>query len=324
MGELYDKYNRKIDYLRISVTDRCNLRCLYCMPQEGVKPKPHEEILSYEEIKSFAAASVKAGISKVRLTGGEPLVRKDAVKLVEMIANIPGLKDISLTTNGTLLPEFGEELKRAGLRRVNISIDSLDPQAYEKITRIGKLEHALAGLEKSFDIGFEPVKVNTVLVKGINDDPEDFVKLIYNYPVHVRFIELMPMKAKQDSGLFLSIDELKANLARYGSFEPVEGPKGAGPARYVTFKGALGTIGFISPISHHFCSTCNRLRLTPDGKLRACLFSDKEFDIRPVLRDNLSEEEIIAFVRNVLTRKPEEHNIAGLDKMDRLMCQIGG
>ncbi len=323
MSELYDRYNRKIDYLRVSVTDRCNLRCLYCMPQEGVKPKSHDEILSYEEIKLLAAAAVKAGISKVRLTGGEPLVRKDAVKLVEMLANIPGLKDISLTTNGTLLPEFGEELKRAGLRRVNISIDSLDPQTYKKITRIGKLEHALAGLNKSSELGFEPVKVNTVLVKGINDDPRDFVKLIYDYPVHVRFIELMPI-SKRDPGLFLPIDELKANLAHYGSPEEAEGPQGAGPARYVTFKGALGTIGFISPISHHFCSTCNRLRLTPDGKLRACLFSDEEFDIRPVLRDNLSEEEIIAFIRNVLVSKPEEHNIAVLDKMDRLMCQIGG
>ncbi len=323
MSGLYDKYNRKIDYLRISITDRCNLRCFYCMPLGGVKPKPHDEILSYEEIKSFAKAAVNAGVSKIKLTGGEPLVRKGAVKLVSMLAGIPGLKDISLTTNGTLLPEFGERLKAAGLKRVNISIDSLDPQIYQIITRMGKLERVLSGLEKSLELGFEPVKINTVLIRSINDDPKDFIKLIYDYPVHVRFIELMPV-SRQDPSLFLSIDELKQSLIRYGNLKEIEGPEGAGPAQYVTFKGALGSVGFISPISHHFCSTCNRLRLTSDGKLRTCLFSDKEFDIRPIFRDKLSEEEISAFIQNVLNRKPEGYNILSLNKTDRLMCQIGG
>jgi len=323
MYGLYDKYSRKIDYLRISVTDKCNLRCSYCMPEEGVKPKSHDEILRYEEIERFARAAVEAGISKIRLTGGEPLVRRDIVRLVEMLSGIPVLGDLSLTTNGLLLPDYGEALKAAGLRRVNISIDSLDPETYKTLTRVGDLGRALSGMKKALEIGFDPVKVNTVLVKGVNDDPRDFVRLIYDYPVHVRFIEFMPI-SKRDPSLYLSINEVKERLVSYGDAEQVAGPVGAGPASYVTFKGALGTIGFISPISNHFCSSCNRLRLTPDGKLRACLFSDLEFDVRPVLRDSASEEEIISFIRNVLDNKPERHAAGKKEKIERLMSQIGG
>ncbi|MCL6472299.1 MAG: GTP 3',8-cyclase MoaA [Firmicutes bacterium] len=323
MDELIDKHNRRTDYLRISVTDRCNLRCYYCMPKEGIHQRPHCDILSYEEIKRFAVAAVSAGMSKIRLTGGEPLVRKDVVKLVEMLAAIPNLKDISLTTNGVLLPRFGADLKRAGLQRVNISLDSLDPKVYRKVTRVGNIEDALAGLNSALELGFDPVKINVVLMRGINDEPKDFVRLIYDYPVHVRFIELMPV-SMQDPGLYVSIDELKVRLARYGLFETIGGPIGSGPANYVTFQGALGTIGFISPISNHFCASCNRLRLTPDGKLRTCLFSDEEFDIKPVLRDNFSKEEIASFIRGVLESKPEKHDIAERIKTNRLMYQIGG
>lgn len=320
---LYDRFNRRIDYLRVSITDRCNLRCFYCMPENGIKSKPHGDLLSYEEIKRFAEAAVEAGISKIRLTGGEPLVRRDAVSLVEMLAVIPGLSDVSLTTNGLLLPEYGDGLKQAGLRRINISIDSLDPHVYRHVTRIGSVYQALAGLKKALELGFAPVKVNTVLMRGINDDPEDFIKLIYDYPVHVRFIEFMPIGG-WDPTLYISIDELKVRLEGYGLTGPVEGPAGAGPANYFGFKGALGTIGFISPISNHFCGSCNRLRLTPDGKLRACLFSDAEFDIKPKLRDNLSKEEIMLLIQDVINNKPEKHEIGKVEKIKRLMYQIGG
>lgn len=323
MAELYDKYNRKIDYMRISVTDRCNLRCFYCMPEEGITPKPHAEILSYEEIKRFAKAAIAAGITKIRVTGGEPLVRRNIVKLVQMLANIPGLKDLSLTTNGILLPHYGESLKSAGLKRINISIDSLDPEVYGKLTRLGSVDKALAGIEKALELGFDPVKINTVLIKGVNDDPKDFIKLIYDYPVHVRFIEFMPV-GDWNPDLYLSIDELKEKIGCYGELKPVQGPEGAGPARYATFKGALGTLGFISPISNHFCPSCNRLRLTPDGKLRTCLFSDAEFDVRPILRGSNNEQEITSFVRTVTESKPERHSAGTQEKLARLMCQIGG
>ncbi|MDP2211732.1 MAG: GTP 3',8-cyclase MoaA [Candidatus Aquicultor sp.] len=321
--ELYDRFNRRIDYLRISVTDRCNLRCSYCMPEAGVEAKAHRDILSYEEIERFALAAVAAGISKIRLTGGEPLVRKDAVALVKMLAAIPGLRDMSLTTNGLLLPEFGDDLKAAGLKRVNISIDSLDSDVYRRLTRGGDLNKALAGLKKALELGFEPVKVNAVLMRGVNDDPKEFVELIHEYPVHVRFIEYMPVGA-WDPKLYVSIDEFKANLARYGAGDPVEGPPGAGPATYFAFAGALGTIGFISPISNHFCGSCNRLRLTPDGKVRPCLFSDDEFDIRPKVRDNVSKDETIEFIREILAAKPERHAAHEKEHLKRLMYQIGG
>ncbi|MDI6717389.1 MAG: GTP 3',8-cyclase MoaA [Actinomycetota bacterium] len=323
MNGLYDGFNRKVDYLRISITDRCNLRCFYCMPESGVVPKPHKEILSYEEIELFVRAAAEAGISKVRITGGEPLVRRDAAKLIEMISKVPGLTDISLTTNGILLPEYGDDLKKAGLRRVNISIDSLDPEVYRRITRHGDVKRALSGLRKAIELGFEPVKINTVLMRGVNDDPRAFIRLIYDYPIHIRFIELMPI-SRWDPNLFISVDEFKTKLATFGPLELVAGPQGAGPASYVIFKGALGTIGFISPMSNHFCSSCNRLRLTPDGKLRACLFSDVEFDIKPKLRDNIHGEEIITLVRNVLKNKPEKHDARKGETLERLMCQIGG
>ncbi|HEY3374956.1 MAG TPA: GTP 3',8-cyclase MoaA [Candidatus Aquicultor sp.] len=322
MSELRDSYNRKIDYLRIAVTDRCNLRCSYCMPEEGVEPKPHEDILTYEEIERFAKAAVKAGISKIRLTGGEPLVRKDIIKLVDMLTHIPGLNDVSLTTNGILLPKYGKALQEAGLKRINISIDSLNPEVYRTLTRCGSVERALEGMKTALEFGLTPVKVNAVLIRGINDDPKDFIKLIYDYPVHVRFIEFMPV-GDWDSDRYISIDELKAKIAKYGPVAPVSGPKGAGPATYVTFEGALGTLGFISAMSNHFCSSCNRLRITPDGKLRVCLFSDTEFDIRAKMCEVESGDELVAFIQEVTRNKPERHN-AGTDKLARLMSQIGG
>lgn len=323
MGVLHDRHNRRIDYLRISVTDRCNLRCLYCTPSGKTKPWGRGEVLSYEEIKRFVEAAVGAGISKVRLTGGEPLIRKDLAKLVGMFSALPGLRDISITTNGLLLPECGSALKAAGLKRVNISIDSLDPKVYQSLTCFGSLGRALAGMKKAFDLGFDPIKINAVLIRGINDDPKDFVKLLFTYPVHVRFIELMPV-GHWNPNLYISIDEFKAKLTHYGSLTPVEGPQGAGPASYVSLKGALGTIGFINPISNHFCRNCNRLRLTSDGKLRACLFSDNELNIRQKLTENAGDKEIVASIQAVLNTKLAKHNINKEAKTEKLMSQIGG
>lgn len=360
---LYDSHKRKIDYLRLSVTDRCNLRCRYCMPETGVKPKPHSEILTYEEIERFAVASVKAGISRIRLTGGEPLIRRDILNLVKMLAGIPGLEDISLTTNGLLLPEYGGALREAGLNRINISLDSLDPTIYHKLTRLGDLNQALRGVRTAIDFGFMPVKINVVLIRGVNDDPHDFLKLVYDYPVHVRFIEFMPV-GFADVASYVSIGEFENKLADcagkdfsgLGSDEQENGreydrlgnkksvfeddfigkePKGAGPARYVSLRGALGTIGFIDAVSNHFCDRCNRIRLTPDGKLRLCLFSDAEFDIRKLLRANVSEKGLISLIREAILEKPQKHNIdkiyneemetiSGSDGADKLVESNGG
>jgi cyclic pyranopterin phosphate synthase len=327
----FDSFNRKIDYMRLSVTDRCNLRCSYCMPEEGVKIKPHKEILLYEEIKRFATAAARTGISKIRVTGGEPLVRKDIVDLIKMLAAIDGIEDLSLTTNGLLLAEYGQSLKDAGLNRVNISLDSLDPAVYKRLTRRGELSKAISGLQAAIELGLEPVKVNAVLIKGVNDNPKDFIKLIYDYPVHVRFIELMPV-SMTDKDSYLSVAEFEKNISSYVDVENIENlegkaPKGAGPARYITFKGALGTIGFISAVSNHFCSRCNRIRLTADGKLRPCLFSNTEFDIREQLRSNKSEDELAAFIEEVIRKKPERHNIDekyGNRRSSEDECQANG
>lgn len=322
MAELVDGFKRRIDYLRLSITDRCNLRCKYCMPEEGVEMRPHGEILSYEELEIFTKAAVGAGISKVRVTGGEPLVRKDIVDLITMLASLSDLDDVSLTTNGVLLEEHADELKKAGLSRVNISIDSLDPEVYRSLTRRGSLERALSGMRAALEAGLEPVKVNAVLMSGVNDDPGEFVRLTYDYPVHVRFIERMPIgEASAETKGFISVEELKGKLAAYGSFEEASGPFGAGPATYVKFNGALGTVGFISPISRHFCGQCNRLRLTPDGKLRVCLFSNEEIDVRPAIWDG--PEAVKAVIKEALRRKPREHG-EELVAVKRLMHQIGG
>ncbi|MHB0976629.1 MAG: GTP 3',8-cyclase MoaA [Candidatus Aquicultorales bacterium] len=321
MAELIDGHNRRIDYLRLSITDRCNLRCVYCMPEEGITERPHGDILSYEEFEVFGRAAVEAGISKIRVTGGEPLVRKDAVQLIEMLASLPELSDVSITTNGILLAEHAERLKAAGLSRVNVSIDSLDPKTYKALTRWGSLDKALAGVEKALETGLTPVKINVVLLKGVNDDPEPFVRLTREYPVHVRFIEHMPIGKPVNADNFLSVGDLRERMAAFGRFEDAEGPWGAGPATYVKFKDALGTIGFISPISRHFCGECNRLRLTPEGKLRVCLFSDEEIDVRPAIREG--DEAVKKLIEVALTKKPREHEMK-LRNVKKLMSQIGG
>lgn len=338
-----DSHGRRIDYLRISVTDRCNLRCVYCMPAEGVPWKKHDEILSWEEIERFAAAAAREGISKIRLTGGEPLVRAGIVDHVRRLRAVTGIESIAVTTNGTLLPGLAQDLVDAGLTRVNISLDTLDPETYSSITRGGKLEDVLAGIEAAFAAGMAPVKINVVVVRSLEQDLLGFSRMTLERPVHVRFIEYMPVGGAEDGVSCASnegegwtvadhvpSDETLAMLtaagaaAGFGQLTPVardDAPGGWGPAHYYRFPGAPGTLGFISPLSHHFCAECNRLRLTADGGLRTCLFSDDEFDARTVLRTG-TDADVHALIQRALAAKPESHNMR--IGTVRRMSQIGG
>ncbi len=332
-----DSHGRVIDYLRISLTDRCNFRCIYCMPEEGVCAMSHDEILRIEEIETIARVATRIGIKSVRLTGGEPLVRKGVVELVQALHDMPEIENISMTTNGVLLPQMADDLKKAGLSRVNISLDTLDPKQFEFITRVGKIESTLKGIDAALEAGFNPVKINAVTVRSLNQDYLAFAKLSIDRPLHVRFIEYMPVGestgsdgtgwGKQDvvpSEELLGIINERARaegLPELVSAGNDDKPIGWGPARYFEFPGALGTVGFISPLSRHFCSECNRLRLTADGKLRPCLFSDREIDVRAALREG-GEDAVYACFLEALNLKPDEHH----DKVgtERNMSQIGG
>jgi len=309
---LIDQHGRTHDYLRISVTDRCNLRCIYCMGEDGVEQLRHQDILSYEEIINVVKAGAELGISKIRLTGGEPLVRKNLVQLVALIREVPGIKDLALTTNGILLPDQAADLKKAGLDRVNISLDSLDARVYQEITRCGTLEQVLAGIETALKLNLDPVKINTVLMKGINDSEVlDFIKLTLEKPLHVRFIEYMPIgdhdNRYRDHYLPLAFVEETAASAGL-PLNPAPLPGGAGPAEAYTIKGARGTVGLIHPISRHFCDQCNRLRLTAEGNLKACLYWQDEYSVRPVIKDH---EALKSLIQKVLNEKPVEHQMAG-------------
>jgi len=298
-----------IDYLRISITDRCNLRCVYCMPSEGVTSIPHQEILSYEELELIARAACDVGIKRVRLTGGEPLVRKGAVDFVRMLGAIDPDLRISLTTNGVLLARYAGALKEAGLSRVNVSMDTLDPDAYKRITRVGRVEDALAGLHAAIDAGLDPVKVNVVVLKGLNDDPIPFAELSRELPVHVRFIEYMPYFGESGKW-FVPSELIKSRLVSMGGLQEVESPEGWGPASYFKLPGAVGKLGFISPVTCHFCSSCNRLRVTADGKLRTCLFDLNGFNVKHEIRAGAGVERLREIIEGEFARKRSEggHN----------------
>jgi cyclic pyranopterin phosphate synthase len=311
----------RVDYLRLSITDRCNLRCTYCMPPEGVPPRSHDDILSYEELVAFARVAAECGISKVRITGGEPLVRHGCADFIGMLARTGGIADIALTTNGLLLPRYADDLRRNGLRRVNVSIDSLDPERYAALTRGGRLDDALAGLDAAFDAGFEPVKLNVLLLEGIEDELDAFVRLTLDRAVHVRFIEFMPLDRRLvvDGHMVPAPHVLELLRARH-VLEPVDGPYGHGPARYWAAPGAPGTIGFIAGVSEHFCESCNRLRLTADGRLRTCLFSGEETAVRQLIAhpDKLRAALEKAVSDKTYDRCREAH------ANHRAMSQIGG
>lgn len=323
----HDSYNRPINYLRVSVTDRCNLNCVYCSPPGGTALFARSEILSYEEIARVGVAAAALGISKIRLTGGEPLVRPQLARLVAMLAVIPGIDDVALTTNGLLLDRHAAELRAAGLRRVNVSLDSLDAEKFRRITRGGDLAATLRGIEAARRVGLSPVKVNVVVMGGVNDDEiEAFVKLTRDDAWHVRFIELMPFVADcRVTGWFVPVSEVMGAIARLGVLEPSEAVAGNGPAKYYRLRGAAGTIGFISPVSDHFCFSCNRLRLTADGKLRVCLLSDREVDLRPALRADGSAESLKEALREAIRLKPKQHELGQQQAaLQRPMTKIGG
>jgi cyclic pyranopterin phosphate synthase len=326
---LPQKGNRIINYLRLSVTDRCNLRCMYCMPEEGVDFVAHSQILSYEEMLRLVAISVKAGIRKVRLTGGEPLVRKGFISFLDKLSAIEDLEEISLTTNGVLLKEFALDIKRCGICRINVSLDSLNPQKFMRITGRDYFHRVRQGIEEAQLLGFHPIKINVVAMRGINDDEIlDFAHLTFSKPYHVRFIEFMPIGKNNGwtSERFISADEIMNTIRRLGELKALEHHTLDGPAQRYKLEGAEGEIGLIGAISNHFCDRCNRLRLTAEGYLRGCLFSDKEIDIKTPLRQGRGEEELLALIKMAIDKKPKGHGLVHLDpkKCVRHMSSIGG
>lgn len=327
MTGLSDSFQRPINYLRISVTDRCNLRCVYCMPAKGVSLMSHNDILSYEEIYTVVKAAAELGINKVRLTGGEPLVRAGLPELVRMLASIDSIDDISLTTNGTLLSHHAADLKEAGLHRVNISLDTLKSDRFEQITRCGNLADTLEGIEVARAVGLNPVKINVVVMAGINDDElTDFATKTISEGWHVRFIELMPLNGDEPvTSKLVSVSEMRRRIESLGKLEPYLVNFGNGPAKYFCLPGATGTIGFITPVTEHFCYHCNRLRLTADGKLRPCLLSDEEIDLRETLRRGASAAELKNLIEEAIARKPLGHHLAeGSKPRGRPFSQVGG
>ncbi len=327
-----DAYNRPISYLRISVTDRCNLRCIYCMPPEGIPWRSHEEILRYEEIETVVRAAAELGISKVRLTGGEPLVRMRIVDLVRNLARIPGVDDLAMTTNGILLSRYATALAEAGLQRVNVSLDTLRPERFRRITRLGQMEDVLDGMEAAQQAGLEPIKVNAVVIRGMNDDEVvDLARKTMEAGWNVRFIEPMPvgngvLADGEWQERVVTGKEIRQRVeAALGKLEPAKMSAGSGPARYYRLPGARGTLGFITPVSEHFCYHCNRLRLTADGQLRPCLLSDYEIDLRTPLRQGADIAQVKALLLKGIKNKPMRHHLDERKRPEnRVMSEIGG
>jgi cyclic pyranopterin phosphate synthase len=324
-----DGFGRRIEYLRISVTDKCNLRCVYCMPLAGLDWLPRADLLSYEEIAAIVRTMAAMGLRRIRLTGGEPLVRRDVAALVRMLHAIDGIEDIALSTNAVLLAPIAQELKDAGVSRLNISLDSLQPARMDALSRRpGSHTRIFEGLAAAEKAGFDPIKINAVIMRGRNDDEiEAFARITAERPWHVRFIEVMP--TGDNLGIsadeFVPATEMLARLQRIGSLEPVEGPKGNGPATYFRFAGGLGTVGVITPMSHNYCERCNRMRLTADGQLRPCLFGEIQTNLRDPLRSGSPLEPLI---EETLRIKPERHfliqgSAAGSGGL-RALSQVGG
>ena len=314
---MLDGCGRTINYLRLSVTDLCNYRCRYCMPPEGVAKRDHGDILSLEELADIARAAVRLGVKKIRLTGGEPLVRQGIVELCRQLRTIPGLQELCLTTNGALLPQLAAPLWEAGLDRLNISLDTLRPDRFAEMTRLGHLSDALAGIEAAEAAGFHNLKLDTVLIGGFNDDEiNDFINLTREHPWEVRFIELMPMGpcAEWDKSCFLSGDTV---LQKVPALQQIES---CGVARRYRLPGAMGTVGLISPVNHDFCAQCRRIRVTADGKLKGCLHSAEELPLRGLHGKDLEEA-----IRQGILQKPERHHLTERrSDTPRNMNQIGG
>lgn len=305
---MQDAFGRRIEYLRVSVTDKCNLRCVYCMPEEGLPWLRRDELLTYEEIAAIVGVMAGMGLRRVRLTGGEPLVRRDLPRLAAMLRAIPGITDLALSTNAVLLRELAEPLRAAGVDRLNISLDSLQPARVDAIARRPGTWAAISdGLAAAEAAGFAPIKINAVIMRGRNDDElEDFARVTMERPWHVRFIEVMPVGENLgiSAAEYVPASAMLERLRAVGRLEPAEGPPGNGPATYFRFPGAAGTVGVITPMSHNFCERCNRMRLTAHGRLRPCLFGHLETDLRTTLRGG---GDIAPLIRQTLLVKPERH-----------------
>jgi cyclic pyranopterin phosphate synthase len=330
MTLLIDRYQRPIDYLRVSITDRCDLRCIYCTPLGGSPKLAHDDILSYEEFLHLIQVAVDMGITKVRLTGGEPLVRKGVTDFCRRLAGLPGLQSLSLTTNGVMLEELAQDVYDAGIRRINISLDTLQPQKFLRITRRDEFHRVWRGIQAAENVGFSPIKINVVAMRGINDDEIlDLAKLTLDRAYHIRFIEFMGFN--NDSNWlhqhYVSADEILANLRTLAPLEQITARHTNGPARHFRWPKAAGMIGIISPVSNHFCAACNRIRLTADGKLRNCLFSDQEVDIKSSLRQGATDAELSQILRDSIDNKPEKHSLQSdvfRKCQSRPMVAIGG
>lgn len=324
-----DQHHRRITYLRLSIIDRCNLRCFYCTPVQELIKLQHADILRYEEFLRLARIAVRLGITKIRITGGEPLIRLGVEGFLRSLAAIPGLEEICLTTNGVLLADKAEVLRQAGVRRLNISLDSLQPERYARITGSDRWAQVWEGIHTATALGFEPIKINCVVLRGINDDEVvDFARLSLEHPWHIRFLEYMPIghQPHRWQDYYLAAAEIRARLNGFGPLERLAPAANAGPAERYRFPGAPGEIGFISPISHHFCQTCNRLRLTADGRLRPCLFQEDEIAIKGPLRAGAADEALLALFQQAVEQKPACHCLdhGHLSPTARSMARIGG
>lgn len=324
-----DGFNRPITYLRVSVTDKCNLRCVYCMPEGGLAWLRREEILTYEEIATLVRAAASCGVRAVRLTGGEPLLRRELPRLVSLLAEIEGIEDISLSTNGLLLEAQAAALARAGLRRVNVSLDTLLPERFERIARRPGLDAVLRGIDEAIAVGLDPIKLNCVVMRAENDDEvAAFAELTRARPIFVRFIEVMPVHENLglQASAYVGSDEILERIGATAGLRPVAGPHGNGPARYFAFDGGRGAVGVISPLSHDYCERCNRVRLSADGHLRLCLFGDHALDLRSLLRRGASHDELAARFRAAMLVKPERHHLQLGEAAARMRAfsEIGG
>jgi cyclic pyranopterin phosphate synthase len=310
--KLIDPCNRHLNYLRISITDRCNLKCIYCVPRDRIPRLSHDDILTYEEILRIVKIGVDLGISKLRVTGGEPLVRKGVYGFLEQLSRIDGVTDLSLTTNGLALKDNLSRIKDAGIKRINISLDTLNPRKFEEITGLDRFHQVWQGIERARDMGFNPIKINIVALNGINDDElQDMALLSVDHPFHIRFIEYMPIgESQMGNGPLLLAPDIKKRISELGQLIPVRSSADDGPAQRYRLEGALGEIGFIHALSHHFCDRCNRLRLTASGSLRPCLLSNHHEEIKGPLRRGAADEELADIYLKAVRHKPSDHNLA--------------
>ena len=326
--KLIDQYNRHLNYLRVSITDRCNLKCMYCVPQDLIPRVDHEEVLRYEEILHVIKVAIELGVTKVRITGGEPLVRKGVYDFLSELTQLKGLADVSLTTNGVFLKDNIEKIQSSGISRINVSLDTLNPEKYKQITGRDTFDRVWQGIEKAHAMGFGPIKLNVVALNGVNDDElVEMARLSLTYPFHIRFIEYMPIgQSRMGNGPLLLAPEIKQRINSLGNLVALQNSKNDGPARRYQFEGAPGEIGFIHALSQHFCDTCNRLRLTASGQLRPCLLSDHQEDIKGPLRSGCSDRELAEIFIKAMHHKPSDHNLAGhrVARVCSEMRAIGG